>query len=251
MTTSDPQHQELIKNQFAHAAEVFAERSSGRFDVLNVVDFSQVQPGQSVIEVGGGTGNFVSLFSTVAGWTAAFDLTHEMLLVARKKYPQVAVVVADGMRLPVVSRSIDLVTTAQALHHIHQPVEVLKELRRVVTPGGRVLVVDSVATESIEEAIAMNELDLIRDPSHAAFRSPSTMRVLVQAAGLAIVDEHLSVGQQRLSEWMWPGEFAEDAILKVRDFIEERGHETGMRFERDGNDWVFERRRLMLLTERA
>jgi SAM-dependent methyltransferase len=172
------------------------------------------------------------------------------LLVARKKHPGVQLVVADAFRLPIRSRSIDLVTTAQALHHIQRPVDVLKELRRVVAPGGRVLVVDSVATESIEEALAMNELDLIRDPSHAAFRSPSTMRMLVQSAGLTIVDEHLSVEEQRLSEWMWPGEFADNSIDKVRRFIEERGHETGMRFERAGDDWVFERRRLMLLCQR-
>ena len=251
METPGHPHQELIKTQFAHAAEAFAERSSGRFDVLNVVDFSLVQPGQTVIEVGAGTANFISLFSEVAGIAVAFDLTYEMLLVARKKHPEVQLIVADGMRLPITSRSVDLVTTAQALHHIHQPVEVLKELRRVVAPAGRVLVVDSVATESLEEALAMNELDLIRDPSHAAFRSPSTMKMLVQTAGLTIVQEHLSVEQQKLSEWMWPGEFADTAIDKVRTFIEERGHETGMKFEPEGDDWVFERRRLMLLAERS
>lgn len=247
METPGSRHQDLIKTQFTQAAEAFAERSSGRFDVLNVVEFSRVKRGQTVIEVGAGTANFISLFSEVAGLTAAFDLTHAMLLVARKKHPGVDLVVADGMRLPVRSGSVDLVTIAQALHHIHQPVEVLKELRRVVSPGGRVLVVDSVATESVEEAAAMNELDLIRDPSHASFRSPSTIRVLVQAAGLAIVDDHLSVEQQRLSQWMWPGEFAAGSIEKVRHFIEERGDETGMKFERDGDDWSFERRQLMLL----
>ena len=241
----------MIKSQFTQAAEAFAERSSGRFDVLNVVDFSRIESGQTVIEVGAGTANFISLFAGVAGLIAAFDLTHAMLLVAREKHPGVELVAADGMRLPLRSGSVHLATTAQALHHIFQPVEILKELRRVVRPGGRVLVVDSVTTESIEEALAMNDLDLLRDPSHAAFRSPSTMRVLVQAAGLEIVDEHLSVGQQRLSEWMWPGEFAEGTIEKVRRFIEERGQETGMKFEPEGDDWVFERRRLMLLAERS
>lgn len=155
------------------------------------------------------------------------------------------------MRLPLRSKSIDLATTAQALHHIWEPVDVLKELRRAVKPGGHVLVVDSVATERKEEAEAMNELDTLRDPSHAAFRSPSTMRVIVQAAGLEIVDEHLSVEEQTLSNWMWPGEFPAGTIEKVRDFIEARGHETGMKFEPKGDDWAFERRRLMLLCERA
>ena len=210
-----------------------------------------MEPEQSVIEVGGGTGNFISRFEDVAGMAAIFDLTYEMLNVARQRFPGLVLVAAEGERLPVRSRSIDLAMTAQALHHIWRPVEVLKELRRVVSPGGRVLVLDSVATERKEEAEAMNELDTLRDPSHAAFRSPNTMKVIVRSAGLEMVDEHLSVEQQKLSDWMWPGEFAEGTIEKVRDFIEKRGHETGMKFERDGDDWAFERRRLMLLCERA
>ena len=133
--------------------------------------------------------------------------------------PVGAIFAADGSRLPLASLSVDLVATAQALHHVWHPVDVLKECRRVCAEHGHVLVLDSVATERLEEAEMMNVLDRLRDPSHAAFRSPSTMKVIVQAAGLQIVDEHLSVGRQRLSEWMWPGEFPEERIDKVREFV--------------------------------
>ena len=116
---------------------------------------------------------------------------------------------------------------------------------------GHVLVLDSVTTERHEESEMMNLLDRIRDPSHAAFRSPSAMRLIVQAAGLEIVDEHLSEERSALSRWMWPGEFEEGRIAEVRAFIEKHGAETGMDFERDGDDWTFTRRRLMLLARRA
>ena len=248
---SGSEHKDVVREQFTRAAHAFAERSAGRFDVLNPVEFSRTQSGEVVIEVGGGTGNFISKFEELASVAVVFDLTLEMLGVARERFPGLALVAAEGERLPVRSRSVDLAMTAQALHHIWRPVEVLKELRRVVAPGGRVLVMDSVSTERKEEMEAMNELDTLRDPSHAAFRSPTTMKVIVRTAGLEIVDEHLSVSKQLLSEWMWPGEFADGTIEKVRGFIEERGHETGMKFERDGDDWIFERRRLMLLCERA
>jgi hypothetical protein len=71
--------------------------------------------------------------------------------------------------------------------------------------------------------------------------------MIVRAAGLEILDERVTESEQRLSTWMWPGEFPEGRIDKVRDLILTIGPETGMGFERDGDDWVFVRRRLMLL----
>ena len=243
-------HQETVRGEFDRAAAVFAERSAGRFDSLNVVEFARVKPEQTVLEVGAGTGNFLSLFGEVTDALVALDLTPAMLEQARLRHRKLKLVLGDAFKLPLKTGSIDLATTAQALHHIWKPVDVLKELRRVVAPGGRVLIVDSVATEKLEEVEAMNELDRVRDPSHAAFRSPSTMKVIVESAGLRVIDEHLQEEHQTLSNWMWPGEFPQERIVRVREFIETRGHETGLGFERVGDDFRFMRRRMMLLAER-
>ena len=133
------------------------------------------------------------------------------------------------------------------LHHVHRPLEILEEMKRVMRPSGRLLVIDQVAPDKVEEAIAMNELDLLRDPSHASSRPASAFRILLNLAGLTIVDERRWEGSQRLSRWMWPGEFPDDRIRLVRDFIVKRGGATGMDWRRDGDDWVFNRRRIMLL----
>ncbi len=47
---------------------------------------------------------------------------------------------------------------------------------------------------------------------------------------------------------MWPGEFPEERIRRVRNFIVNRGGETGMGWRPDGDDWVYTRRRIMLLS---
>ena len=251
MAGADPSNKRQIQEQFGAAADAFAARSKGRFDSLDAVAFSRLQPGQTAIEVGAGTGHFLSLFENTAGLLVAVDLTKEMLERARRDHPGLRLVVGDGFRLPLRSRSADLVATAQALHHIWEPVTVLKECRRVARDTGHVLVLDSVATERLEEVEMMNLLDRIRDPSHAAFRSPSAMRLIVQAAGLSIVDEHLSEERSALSKWMWPGEFPAGRLQEVEAFIAKHGASTGMEFERDGDDWTFTRRRLMLLARRA
>lgn len=97
----------------------------------------------------------------------------------------------------------------------------------------------------------MIELEIIRDPSHAVSRPPSALETIVRAAGLEIVDRRIAESTDRLSKWMWPGEFPEERIDAVRSFVERRGGETGMEFERDGDDWTFTRRRFIVLAERA
>lgn len=236
-----------LTTEFDRAAEGFAARTAGRFDVLDVVPFSRVQPGARVLEVGGGTGNFISLFAGEGRILINADLTAGMLEVCRRRHPEVLAVRADGETLPLPDASVDLATSAQVLHHIHHPVPVLQEMARVRRPEGRVLIVDQCATERYEEAVAMNRLEIVRDPSHAASRPPSAFHTIIRAAGLTLRDERIVEARERFSEWMRPGEFPQERIDAVLAHIERHGDETGMEFERERGEWVFTRRRIMLL----
>lgn len=142
MTVPHGSNRALVNSEFERAAATFGERTAGRFDRLDVGRFSRVKEGALVAEVGAGTGNFLALFAGVAARRVAVDLTEGMLRVARERDPRIDVVVADGARLPLASRSIDLVASAQALHHISEPLPVVKEMRRTVAPGGHVLIID-------------------------------------------------------------------------------------------------------------
>jgi SAM-dependent methyltransferase len=206
---------------------------------------------ETVAEIGVGTGSFLALFERHAARLVGVDLTAGMLDEARRAHPHLELVAGDGAALPFRSGSIDLVTSAQAFHHIREPIHVLKEMRRVTKADGRILVVDQVATEHAEEAIVMNELDVLRDPSHAMCRPPSAFRIMVIAAGLEIEAERVVESEERLSSWMTPGEFPDERVDAVRRFIVQRGSETGMEWRPEGEDWLYTRRRLMLLARRA
>ena len=244
---SDRWHTEVLRSEFERASATFAQRTRGRFDALNVVEFARLSGGETVLEVGAGTGNFLNLFQRAARRLAGVDLTPAMLYEARRQWPDMELIVADGARLPLESSSVELVATAQTLHHIWEPLPVLKEMRRVMAPEGKLLIVDQVATERFEEAVMMNKLETVRDPSHASSRPPSALRTLLRVAGLDIAAEKLVDEEGRLSQWMSPQEFPAARIQKVRDFIDEHGATTGMDFRRDGDDYVFTRLRFMAL----
>jgi ubiquinone/menaquinone biosynthesis C-methylase UbiE len=218
---------------------------------LEVVKFTRVRTGAAVLEVGAGTGNFLSLFAGVAGLLIAVDLTAQMLEQAREHHPELRLLRAEGAALPLASCSVDLAASAQVLHHVPEPLPLLAEMRRVARDEGMVLIVDQVAPERYEEAVAMNELEMTRDPSHAASRPPSAFRTMLPAAGLDIVDERVVSVRQRFSEWMRAGEFPRERIDAVLDFIDRRGRETAMEFEREGGEYTFTRTRIMLLARRA
>lgn len=240
----------VLQDEFNRAAESFARRTRNRFDDLDALGFSGVQRGAKVLEVGVGTGNFLRYFDPVAAQLVGVDIVHGMLGVARRDQPQISPVLADGRRLPFAPRTFDLVTSAQTLHHVNDPIPFLREMRRVVKDSGRVLLVDQVATERYEEIAFRDQLEVLRDPSHAVSRPPSAFSIMVQAVGMSVVAQKIVTSQSRLSEWMWPGEFPPERIAAVRDFIERFGHETGMEWRREGDDWVYTSRRLMLLATR-
>lgn len=248
--SEDHRRRRVLQSEFERAAPSFSERTKNRFDALDVVAFARAASGGRMLEVGSGTGNFLRQFDHVAGQQVGVDLTFGMLAEGRRRHPAIRPVQADGKRLPFASRSFDLATTAQTLHHVGDPLPLLRELRRVVTDEGHVLIVDQVSSERFEEIAVRHELEVLRDPSHAATRPPSSFGIMARAVGLDVVDQQISTGESRLSQWMWPGEYPAERIEAVRHFIEEQGDKTGMEWHKEGDDWVFTRRRIMLLARR-
>ena len=214
--------------------------------------FSRVRAGDSVIEVGAGTGNFLSLFTGIGTPLVAADLTPGMLRVARERNPVLLLAAGDGARLPFADGSFDLVTSAHAMHHILQPVPVLQEMRRLVRDRGRVVVVDLAAPDDPEEAARADEVMTIRDPSHATSLTVAALRDALARAGLKEIDHRVVDRRGLVSNWMWPGEFPEDRIAAVHAYVKRHWTELGMDLQPEGDDdFSYRDRRMMILAVRA
>ncbi|HMJ78177.1 MAG TPA: class I SAM-dependent methyltransferase [Iamia sp.] len=96
------------------------------------------RPG-SVLDVGGGTGNYSAALRD-RGWRPVVaDRSPAMLARARDK--ALPAVLADATRLPVPDGGVDAVVMVSMLHHVPDWPDALAEARRAVRPGGCVALV--------------------------------------------------------------------------------------------------------------
>jgi len=86
--------------------------------------------------------------------------------------------------LPYPDASFSRIVTRFSFHHFIDPLAVLKEMVRVCTPGGRVLVADMhISTNSVKGA-EFNRMERLRDPSHVRALPVAELKALFPAAGL-------------------------------------------------------------------
>jgi ubiquinone/menaquinone biosynthesis C-methylase UbiE len=156
-----------------------------------VVALAQVEASWRVLDVATGTGHTAFALAPQVGQVIGIDLTPEMLTEARalqttRGTPNVAFQVADVHHLPFADGAFDLVTCRRAAHHFSNIALALREMTRVLCPGGRLVVDDRSAPEDDEVDALMNQLDLLHDASHVREYRPSAWQQMLEQAGLVV-----------------------------------------------------------------
>jgi ubiquinone/menaquinone biosynthesis C-methylase UbiE len=109
--------------------------------------WAQLDPQASVLDVACGTGalEVLLLGDAPTRFMTGVDFSSQMLAVAARKcdqYPNVHFQPACASALPFAKQSFDVVLSANAFHYFSQPVIALSEMRRVLKPGGSVVILD-------------------------------------------------------------------------------------------------------------
>jgi demethylmenaquinone methyltransferase/2-methoxy-6-polyprenyl-1,4-benzoquinol methylase len=150
------------REKAAHVAGVF-DSVATRYDLMNdlmsagmhrlwkafTVRQADVRPGMRVLDIAGGTGDLARAFADRAGDTGLVvlsDINEAMLRAGRDKLldkgRMLPLVQCDAERLPFADDSFDVVSVAFGLRNMTHKDVALAEMRRVIRPGGKVLVLE-------------------------------------------------------------------------------------------------------------
>ncbi|MEO2146898.1 MAG: metalloregulator ArsR/SmtB family transcription factor [bacterium] len=110
----------------------------------------RLAPRGNYADLGIGDGLLTLMLAQVADQVTAVDLSKEMLnqlklRAGKRDLNNINYVEGDIEDLPLPDAQFDVVVLSQALHHAQQPRQALAEARRIIKPGGRLLVIELLA----------------------------------------------------------------------------------------------------------
>ncbi len=156
------------------------------------LDAVPIEPGDRGLEVGCGPGVLTSLAHARGVEMTGLDQSPAMVERARQRAPQCTFIEGDALAIPLHDDEVDVALAASVVNVVRDPQKLVRELARVVRPGGRVSVLFPTprltddAAELIEQQglVGMSAAALAIWGSRAPKRTPKEIEALIEGAGL-------------------------------------------------------------------
>lgn len=157
-----------------------------------------------LVDVGAGIGGPARRLIDRGFRVVAVEPSPAMIAVGRDRLPPLTYVQAVGEAMPLPDTSFDAATVLYVLHHCDDPEELLREAKRVVRPGGRIVVV-SGSEDCARQRFFSEYFPTLRPDL------PDTheLSVYARAAGLDVVDV------QKVDHWVYPNRAVDEAYCRM------------------------------------
>jgi ubiquinone/menaquinone biosynthesis C-methylase UbiE len=210
---ADAARLESVRQDRAEAARRYFEAHAATWDSIRSLHAADEEIEQAIermladrplgalLDVGTGTGRMLELFAPRARSAIGIDRSSEMLRLARVKLEEAGICGAslrqgDMYALPLGDRSADSIILHQVLHYAQQPGAAIAEAARVLSPDGRLLVIDFAQHDRAE----LKEQD-----AHLRLGfADDAMRGWFASAGLEL-DQTERLGGGELTVIIWRG----------------------------------------------
>lgn len=202
-------HHDNVDKQFGEQAGAYltsAVHASGR-DLVRLAERLYGAPEAKVLDMGCGAGHASFIAAQHVKEVVAYDLSEKMLAVVRtaaleRGYSHLTTRQGYAESLPFADAEFDVVISRYSAHHWHDVGSALREVRRVLKPGGKVIFMDVSAPGNPVLNIWLQTVEALRDTSHVQDYSPGEWLTFMTESGLVIQ----AVSQDRLdlefSSWI-------------------------------------------------
>jgi SAM-dependent methyltransferase len=156
---------------------------------------AEARPGERVLDLGCGAGAFLTALREAGAEPVGVEIAEAAAAKARATGVEVRLVEGDGT-LPFGHGEFDLVWCSEVLEHVPDALALLQETRRVLKPGGRLLLTVPYHGRLQAAAIALTRFDAHFDPmgQHVRFFTARSLARTLEAAGYAPVAIHARGG---------------------------------------------------------
>lgn len=183
-----------VSEQFSPAAQdylVSAVHAQG----ADLDQLAALAPGlraRNALDLGCGAGHVSFTVAPHVGHVTAYDLSRAMLDVvaqaARERGMDNIISVQEGVaeKLPYADASFDLVCSRYSAHHWADVPMALKEIRRVLMRGGKLVMMDIASFDVPVHDTHLQAIELLRDPSHVRDYTALEWREMMTVAGFEV-----------------------------------------------------------------
>jgi ubiquinone/menaquinone biosynthesis C-methylase UbiE len=186
------EHDVLVAQQFGATAQAYLDSvTHATGDDLQLLSQEVASiPQATVLDLGCGAGHASFAVSSRAASVTAYDLTAQMLAVVQREAAardlrNITTVQGMAESLPFPDSHFDFVISRYSAHYWHDVPAALREIRRVLKPDGRALLIDSAGGESPLLDTHLQAVEILRDPSHIRDYSTREWLSLFREAGFS------------------------------------------------------------------
>ena len=183
---------DTVAQQFDPAAAAYRTSSvhAAGEDLARLVALAELTGGEAVLDAGSGAEHTALAFAPHVRSVLSVDLAPSMLAQGRGQAEERGLLnvefrQADVEALPLPDGLFDVVVSRYSAHHWPHPQRALAEFRRLLRPGGRLLLSDIVSYADFTADTHLQTLEVLRDRSHVRDHSTAGWLALLRDAGFA------------------------------------------------------------------
>ncbi|WP_392564501.1 class I SAM-dependent methyltransferase [Orbus wheelerorum] len=242
--TSSNNHHDKVKKQFGQQANAYLTskvHSQGE-DLKKLAELLISYPLANLLDLGCGAGHVSFLAAGLVKSVTAYDLSDEMLDVVENTAKERGInniITQQGTveKLPFADNSFDIITSRYSLHHWCDVGIAMREVKRVLRPGGKFFLIDVTSPGDPVLDVWLQTVEALRDTSHVRDYTPGELMTFITQSGLMIDKTYRYRLLLQFDSWVKRMRTPDVLINAIRAYQVSAGKETQQYFalQEDGS----------------